>query len=93
MKKLVGIFTLSIFTITAGMGMAHAEQVCKVTDPTGTPLNIRDKPLTIVKTVRGCIQKDIIKENTDNGAGRLENLSLVIIVSMKINSCYQYSYS
>ena len=44
MKRLIGIFALSIFTITAGMGVAHAEQVCKVTDPTGTPLNIRDKP-------------------------------------------------
>ena len=44
MKRLIGIFALSIFTITAGMGVAHAEQVCKVTDPTKTPLNIRDKP-------------------------------------------------
>lgn len=26
------------------MSAAHAERVCKETDPTGTPLNVRDEP-------------------------------------------------
>ena len=44
MKRLIYKFSLSVFAITIGMSMAHAERVCKVTDPTGTPLNIRDTP-------------------------------------------------
>ena len=34
---------LSGFIATTGLP-AQAEKVCKVTDPTGTPLNIRDQP-------------------------------------------------
>ena len=44
MKKLACTVVLSLFATTAGMSNAHAERVCKVTDPTGTPLNIRDQP-------------------------------------------------
>lgn len=37
------IFTLS--TAIASIALpARAEEVCKVTDPTGTPLNVRDTP-------------------------------------------------
>ena len=34
------LLLLSLTTLSAG----HAQSVCKVTDPTGTPLNVRDKP-------------------------------------------------
>lgn len=34
---------LSVSLITAVLP-ANAEKVCKVTDPTGTPLNVRDEP-------------------------------------------------
>lgn len=44
MKRLACTLLLSVFTIVAGMSAAHAERVCKVTDPTGTPLNIRAEP-------------------------------------------------
>lgn len=44
MKPLFCTFSLSVFALTIGMSTAHAERVCKVTHPTGTPLNIRDKP-------------------------------------------------
>lgn len=44
MTRLTGTLALSIFAMIIGMNAAHAERVCKVTDPTGTPLNIRDQP-------------------------------------------------
>lgn len=44
MKRLVHTFSFFAFAIIIGMSNAHAERVCKVTDPTGTPLNIRDEP-------------------------------------------------
>ena len=37
------ILALSASVITVGLP-AQAAKVCKVTDPTGTPLNIRDQP-------------------------------------------------
>lgn len=44
MKRLAHPFFLFIFAVTIGMSAAHAGRVCKVTDPTGTPLNVRDEP-------------------------------------------------
>lgn len=44
MKRLAHPFFLFIFAVTIGMSAAHAERVCKVTDPTRTPLNVRDEP-------------------------------------------------
>ena len=44
MRSLAYTVALSIFATTAGLSAAHAERVCKVTDPTETPLNIRDEP-------------------------------------------------
>lgn len=44
MKNLVSTLAISVLVMTAAMSSAHAERVCKVTDPTNTPLNIRDQP-------------------------------------------------
>ena len=44
MKRLVSLVAVSAVSIIIGMSAAHAERVCHVTDPTGTPLNIRDTP-------------------------------------------------
>jgi len=44
MKRLAFTVVVSVLTTTAGLSAAHAERVCKVTDPTETPLNIRDEP-------------------------------------------------
>lgn len=44
MKSLASTFSLSDFVLIIGISAAHAKRVCKVTNPTGTPLNIRDKP-------------------------------------------------
>lgn len=44
MKKLFYTSALLVLMMTTGMNSAQAERVCKVTDPTNTPLNIRDQP-------------------------------------------------
>ena len=44
MKKSAYLLLLLGFAVSASMSNAYAESVCKVTDPTGTPLNIRDAP-------------------------------------------------
>ena len=44
MKKLGYTSALLVLMMTTGMNSAQAEIVCKVTDPTNTPLNIRDQP-------------------------------------------------
>ena len=44
MKRLAYTVAVSVLATTVGINAAHAERVCKVTDPTGTPLNIRDEP-------------------------------------------------
>lgn len=44
MKNLASTLAISALIMTAVMSSAYAERVCKITDPTGTPLNIRDQP-------------------------------------------------
>jgi hypothetical protein len=49
---------------------AKAERVCRVTDPTGTPLNVRDRPNgRIVNTLRNGREVKI-HETTYDGQGR-----------------------
>lgn len=50
--------------------LVHAETVCKVTDPTGTPLNIRSKPngKVINKLKNG--RKVVITDNAYDNKGR-----------------------
>ncbi len=46
---------------------AKAEEVCKVTDPTGTPLNVRETPNgRIVGTLRNGVEVYIVKIDYDS---------------------------
>lgn len=43
-KLLVSLMGVLVGLTTFGILPAKAEQVCQVTDPTGTPLNVRESP-------------------------------------------------
>lgn len=59
-KLLICIVTLIIPTI----GMASSR--CKVTDPTGTPLNVRDQEKNIIGTLRNGVIVHILEEGFDD---------------------------
>lgn len=64
MKKLkmllVGLTLLNV-------GVVHAVEVCKVTDPSSTPLNVRNAPNgTIIGTLKNFTQVKLY-ERSDNG--------------------------
>lgn len=66
MNRLLFFFViLSVFVAATGL-TAQAEEVCKVTDPTGTPLNVRDKPngqvINILKNGREVYIQEIIRD-------------------------------
>ena len=42
----------TIFVLLLGAAPALAGDRCKVTDPTGTPLNVRDTNMNIIGTIR-----------------------------------------
>jgi len=44
MKGLAVVFAVITVSLSALILPAKAERVCQVTDPTGTPLNVRDTP-------------------------------------------------
>ncbi|MFB2976930.1 hypothetical protein [Microseira sp. BLCC-F43] len=52
--KLLAIFLSTITIAVSALALpAQAETVCKVTDPTGTPLNVRDRPNgRVINTLR-----------------------------------------
>jgi hypothetical protein len=43
-RLLSGVLSFTLLGLSIVDLSARAEQVCKVTDPTGTPLNVRDRP-------------------------------------------------
>ena len=43
LKKIAASLLLTLATVSV-VQPVKAEKVCKVTDPTGTPLNVRDQP-------------------------------------------------
>jgi len=45
MKGLAVVFAVITVSLSALLLPAKAERVCQVTDPTGTPLNVRDTPM------------------------------------------------
>ena len=58
---------LPILLFTLPLSAMRAEEVCKVTDPTGTPLNVRATPKgKIVGTVKNGTKVDIEQEAEDN---------------------------
>ena len=67
MKRLAELIAATVFCIIIGMNAAHAERVCKVTDPTGTPLNIRDEPNgKIINKLRNDREVYITRTTYDN---------------------------
>ena len=66
LSKIVS-FLLLLFLQQFFFNAAKAEQVCKVTDPTGTPLNVRAMPNgRIVGTLRNGVEVYIIKIDYDS---------------------------
>ncbi|MGK7940755.1 MAG: SH3 domain-containing protein [Crocosphaera sp.] len=64
-KILSFLFLLSLWQ--SFFHVAKAEQVCKVTDPTGTPLNVRETPNgRIVGTLRNGVEVYIIRIDYDS---------------------------
>lgn len=53
MKKILMILATITVCLNASTLPTKAETICKVTDPTGTPLNVRDRPNgNVVNTLR-----------------------------------------
>ena len=44
MQKIQACLLISLMFVLLLVAVAQAEDVCKVTDPTGTPLNVRQTP-------------------------------------------------
>ncbi len=67
MTRLLKVLAVSMFSIGFGVSAAHAERVCNVTDPTGTPLNIRDEPNgKIINKLRNDREVYITRTTYDN---------------------------
>jgi hypothetical protein len=56
------VLILMIFVPTVSMASGR----CKVTDPTGTPLNVRDRQKNIIGTLRNGIVVHILEEGFDD---------------------------
>lgn len=66
---ILSLFTSTIIFNSASVGFAGSQKVniCKVTDPTATPLNIRDKPNgRVINTLKNGKKVDIIETSFDN---------------------------
>ncbi len=61
------LLTLAVVTVALP---AKAEKVCKVTDPTGTPLNVRDQPNGKVINSLKNNREVYIEETTYDDQGR-----------------------
>ena len=60
-------FLFLLFLWQSFFNSAKAEQICKVTDPTGTPLNVRETPNgRIVGTLKNNVDVYIIKIDYDS---------------------------
>lgn len=65
-SRIISLFLLFFFWQCL-FNVAKAEQVCKVTDPTGTPLNVRETPNgRIVGTLRNGVEVYIVKIDSDS---------------------------
>lgn len=67
-KKLPFLLILTLSTSFLAVVLpAKAEKVCKVTDPTGTPLNVRNQPNgKVVNSLRNGREVYIIDETSDS---------------------------
>jgi hypothetical protein len=69
MKKLphLLLYVTFLFFVNTLVLPVKAETVCKVTDPTGTPLNVRDAPNgRIINTLKNGREVDILQRAYDN---------------------------
>jgi hypothetical protein len=70
MKKIKNIFLITLTLVLMLFSVAKAEDVCKVTDPTGTPLNVRATPNgKIVSTLKNGTEV-YIEEAASDDKGR-----------------------
>ena len=64
-KLLISLFVVLITWIAVELPV-QAERVCKVTDPTGTPLNVRDRPNgNVINALKNGREVDIIETAHD----------------------------
>ncbi|MGL5805977.1 MAG: SH3 domain-containing protein [Xenococcaceae cyanobacterium] len=68
LSKLV-VFAILISSVIFCSSSVRAEEVCQVTDPTGTPLNVRDRPngkiINSLKNRREVYIQEISYDNKD----------------------------
>ncbi|MBE9203588.1 SH3 domain-containing protein [Synechocystis salina LEGE 06099] len=58
------VLSLALVVLTAEV---QAKQICKVTDPTGTPLNVRNSPNSkIINSLRNGREVEILETDYDN---------------------------
>jgi hypothetical protein len=70
MKKTRQLFLITLTLVLMLFSVAKAEELCKVTDPTGTPLNVRATPNgKIVTTVKNGTEV-YIEESASDDKGR-----------------------
>jgi hypothetical protein len=68
-KKFVFFVILSLGIVIGLSDVAKSEQVCKVADPTGTPLNVRETPNgRVINALRQNREVSIIQIDFDNKA-------------------------
>lgn len=68
MPKFLGLNIILSLAIALNLSdVANSEQVCKVTDPTGTPLNVRETPNgKVVNALRNGREVYIIQTDDDD---------------------------
>jgi hypothetical protein len=67
MQRLKSLLLISLTLVLMLLTVARAEDVCKVTDPTGTPLNVRAAPNgRIISTLKNGREVYIEEMTTDD---------------------------
>jgi Bacterial SH3 domain len=61
------LLTVMLSTVAITNLPVRAEKICKVTDPTGTPLNVRDRPNgKIINKLKNGRKVDILEISSDS---------------------------
>lgn len=66
-RSILALFAIATLTPIVSINVpAQARTICQVTDPTGTPLNVRDRPNgAIVNALRNGREVDILRVDYD----------------------------
>ena len=85
MRKILNMFILASCFLYLSNTAVFAEYICKVTDPTGTPLNVRDSPNgNVVRQLKNGTRV-FIREYAEDSQGRAwEKISVIIKGKNKI---------